>query len=40
MHRIGFSAEQFISKLREAEGPLSQGRTTAEMCRALSAGGG
>ena len=31
-----FTAEQIISKLREAEVLLSQGKTTAEVCRALN----
>lgn len=35
MPRKRFSPEQIISKLREAEVLLSQGKTTAEVCRAL-----
>ncbi len=35
MPRKRFSPEQIISKLREAEVLLSQGKTTAELCRAL-----
>lgn len=36
MPRKRFSPEQIISKLREAEVLLSQGKTTAEVCRALN----
>ncbi len=36
MPRKRFTPEQIISKLREAEVLLSQGKTTAEVCRALN----
>jgi putative transposase len=36
MPRKRFTTEQIISKLREAEVLLSQGRTAAEACRALN----
>ena len=36
MPRKSFSPEQIISKLREAEVLLSQGKSTAEVCRALN----
>ena len=36
MPRKRFSPEQIISKLREAEVLLVQGKTTAEVCRALN----
>ena len=36
MPRKYFTAEQIISKLREAEVLLSQGKTAAEACRALN----
>jgi putative transposase len=36
MPRKHFSPEQIISKLREAEVLLSQGKTTMEVCRALN----
>ena len=36
MPRNRFSPEQVISKLREAEVLLSQGKTTTEVCRALN----
>jgi putative transposase len=36
MPRKQFSPEQIISKLREAEVLLSQGKTTTEVCRALN----
>ncbi len=36
MPRKRFSPEQIISKLREAEVLLSQGKTTVEVCRALN----
>ncbi len=36
MPRKRFSPEQIISKLREAEVLLSQGKATAEVCRALN----
>jgi transposase-like protein len=36
MPRKHFSPEQIISKLREAEVLLSQGKTTPEVCRALN----
>ncbi len=36
MPRKRFSPEQIISNLREAEVLLSQGKTTAEVCRALN----
>jgi transposase-like protein len=36
MPRKRFTAEQIISKLREAEVLFSQGRTAAEACRALN----
>ncbi len=35
MPRKRFSPEQVISKLREAEVLLAQGKSTAEMCRSL-----
>ena len=35
MPRKHFTPEQVISNLREAEVLLSQGKTTAEVCRAL-----
>ncbi len=35
MPRKRFSPEQVISKLREAEVLLAEGKTTAEMCRSL-----
>lgn len=36
MPRKYFTAEQIISKLREAEVLLSQGKTAAEACRSLN----
>jgi DNA-binding CsgD family transcriptional regulator len=36
MPRKHFSPEQIISKLREAEVLLSQGKTTVEVCRTLN----
>jgi transposase-like protein len=36
MPRKRFTPEQIISKLREAEVLLAQGKTTAEVCRALN----
>ncbi len=36
MPRKRFSPEQIISKLREAEVLLAQGKSTAEVCRALN----
>jgi putative transposase len=36
MPRKRFTPEQIISKLREAEVVLAQGKTTAEVCRALN----
>lgn len=36
MPRRHFTPEQIISKLREAEVLLSQGKTTMEVCRALN----
>jgi putative transposase len=36
MPKKRFSPEQIISKLREAEVLLSQGKTTVEVCRALN----
>ena len=36
MPRKHFSPEQIISKLREAEVLLSQGKATTEVCRALN----
>jgi putative transposase len=36
MPRKRFTAEQVISKLREAEVLFSQGKATAEVCRALN----
>jgi putative transposase len=36
MPKKRFSPEQVISKLREAEVLLAQGKTTAEACRALN----
>lgn len=35
MPKKPFSAEQIISKLREAEVMMSQGKTVGEICRAL-----
>ena len=36
MPRKKFTTEQIISKLREAEVLVSQGKTVAEVCRAIS----
>lgn len=36
MAKRTFSAEQIISKLREAEVLISQGKTVSEVCKALS----
>jgi putative transposase len=36
MPRKRFTPEQIISKLREAEVLLSQGKTTVEVCRTLN----
>ncbi len=36
MARKYFTTEQIISKLREAEVLLSQGKSTAEVCRSLN----